>query len=674
MKYDDNDIVAQAKEQLAIFTVKPFKRVHARTLTIFQKYGIFDSVDPKVVHEDILPILESSEHPDRRDIGSGPLFCYLAEKNPPEAKIVNMLDLLFAPNIILRKAALDFLKCLEDETIPLLTSKSRGTLRAFGEALLSDDNQKWRDAAVAIYDVLDEDWYCNYAAFRQCLNRDFIPGIDNYLTKIIRPTIPSVDAVTLGIWEVSTQKEMILKKINKIAKENTNLFDALNKYFLLFGHIPLALDLSITSLIDKWEAKYGSHKNIWNALWKWADSYELPLPRYHVCLYFICNQSLVPSGSHKNLWHEIVEIISLSGNENSELKWTQSWKMLCEIARHYCCHLETQLPYMNGERIASQAWWLALQMCKAFTLQSPDIKHLREVTFIPELTNSSRIWQIASPCIRPSSLRLLTLNCQSIFALSLQSVLGENIENLNLQEIDKEDFEKIGNAVIGSVLAVYPPVLKKDSEKTYAYDGSVLPLAKKWADSLDTEDNKKVMLEAFVTGIEKLIKVEKISELLNKVSESHAGDQVLIANYLKNMIFTEEISLDEIWKAVDESNWREAAFTKSHTMVFELIFDALNEIEIRYQDKWAYNLPHFYALESDKCEDKERKEQLFACVILSSLSGSAVSGIQRLLKGENKHSYQDYVDHWRARLEGAYKWAPEWVKARIRPVLAVLHL
>jgi hypothetical protein len=260
------------------------------------------------------------------------------------------------------------------------------------------------------------------------------------------------------------------------------------------------------------------------------------------------------------------------------------------------------------------------------------------------------------------------------FALSLQSVLGKNIESLNPQAMDKDDFEKIGDAVIGSILAVYPPLLKKDSEKIYAYDGSLLPLAKKWVDYLDKEDSKKVMLEAFIAGIEKLMKAEGVSGLLNKVAESHAGDQVLIANYLKNMIFTEEVSLDEIWKAVDESSWREAAFAKSHTMVFELIVDALNEIETRYQDKWAYNLPHFYALESDKCEDKERKEQLFACVILSSLSGSTVSGIQRLLKGENKHSYQDYVDHWRTRLEGTHKWAPEWIKARIRPVLAVLHL
>ncbi len=140
------------------------------------------------------------------------------------------------------------------------------------------------------------------------------------------------------------------------------------------------------------------------------------------------------------------------------------------------------------------------------------------------------------------------------------------------------------------------------------------------------------------------------------------------------MVFTEEVSLDEIWKVVDDSNWREAAFRKTHPMILELLFGAFNEIEARYQDKWSYNSPHFYALECEKCEDEKRKEHLFACTIHCSLCGNAISGIQRLLKGENKHRYQDYINHWRTRLEDTHKWAPEWVKARIRSVLAVLHL
>jgi hypothetical protein len=85
-------------------------------------------------------------------------------------------------------------------------------------------------------------------------------------------------------------------------------------------------------------------------------------------------------------------------------------------------------------------------------------------------------------------------------------------------------------------------------------------------------------------------------------------------------------------------------------------------------------LPHYYALELEKAEDPEKKKALFTCVIYSSLCGNTVSAIQRLLKGENRHNYQGEVDNWRERLEDIQKWAPELVKARIRPILAVLHI
>jgi hypothetical protein len=651
MEYD-KDIVVEAKRQLAVLAIKHLKKVDARTLTVFQKHNIFDSLESKVNYEEILPILENPEHLDRRPIGSGPLFCFLAKKDPPEANVVNMADLLFGTNIILRKASLDYFNSIEDGEIPFLTSKSRGILKTLGEALLSDDKQKWRDAAITIYDALEEDWYCNYAALRQCLSRNFIPGVEHYLTKTIRPTIPSVESVTPGVWETSKQKEKIQAKIEQIVADNSNIVNALNKYFMVFGHMPLALDLSTISLVNKWQSVHGNIENIWDTLWAWADSFELPLPRYHVCIYFISNPNLVPEAKYKDLWHEIAEIVFLSDDEEAGLKWTQSWKMFCDIARHYCCHLETHLPYMNGEKIASQAWWLALQMCKAFTSEKEAVKHLRKETFLPELTNSSRIWEIASPFIQPSSLRFLTLNTQSIFALSLQSVLGNNIESLNPKSMCKEDFKKIENAMIGVILAVYPPVLKTDSEKIYAFDDSPLIMAKKWVSYIDKDNKQEEMINAFIIGIEKLMKSESLSGLLNRFVETHSGDQILIANYFKNMVFTEEVSLDEIWKVIDDFNWREAAFGKSHPM----------------------NLPHFYALECEKCEDKKRKEYLFACTIRSSLCGNTISGIQRLLKGENKHSYQDYINHWRTRLEDTHKWAPEWVKARIRPVLAMLHL
>ncbi len=673
MEYD-KDIAVEVKKQVAILAIEHLKKVDARTLAILQKNDIFTSIDPDEKYEGLLPILANRDHPDRRSIGPGPLFCYLAKKDPPGVAMLNMTEVLFAKDIVLRKAALDYFSNLEDGEISILTAKSRGFLKTLGGALLSDDKQKWRDAAVAVYDTLEEDWYCDYAGLRQSLHRKFVPGIEHYLTKVIRPTIRSVESVTPGVWEASRQKDDMKKTLHEIVSGNSDISLALNEYLIRFGHIPLASDLSIVSLIDGWQSEHGNIENIWDTLWSWADSFKLPLPRYHVCLYFVSNPSLVPDKKHEDLWHEIAEIVFLPNDEEAEYEWTPFWKMFCDIAKHYCCHLETRLPYKNGEIIASQAWWLAFQVCRAFTSEKEQVKRLRKETFLPELSNSSKIWHIASPCIQPSSLRHLTLNTQSIFALSLQSVLGNNIESLKPDSINKEDFKNIQNALVGAVLTVYPTAVQSDSEEVYAFDQSPLIMAQKWGAYAGKDDIQKDMINAFIKGTEKLMKSENLSDLLEKFTDSHSGDQILIATYLRNKVFTEDISIDEIWNAVDDVNWREAAFSKSHPSILGLLFETLNEIQTRYQDKWSYNLPHFYALECEKCEDEERKEYLFACVINSSLCGSTVSGIQRLLKSEDKHSYQDYVKRWRSRLEETQKWAPEWVKAQIRPVLAVLYI
>ena len=255
----------------------------------------------------------------------------------------------------------------------------------------------------------------------------------------------------------------------------------------------------------------------------------------------------------------------------------------------------------------------------------------------------------------------------------METALGNNLDLLKPSSIAKEDHKKIEHAIGGSVLSVFPPKTKDDSKKVYAYEDSILVTAKKWLPYIE-EDKSKEMINAFIAGIEKLITSDDFENTVMKFTNSHYGDQILIANYLKNMIYTEEISLDTIWKAINDSNWREVAFRKSPPYILQLIFDALNEIEARYQEKWAYNLPHYYALEIEKAEEPEKKKHLFVCVIYSSLCRNTVSAIQRLLKGENRHNYQGEVDNWRKRLEETQKWAPELVKARIRPILTALHI
>ena len=156
MEYTKEEI-RKVQKHLAILSFKHLKEVDARTMTIFQKNRIFESLNPSTTYEEVLPILNNKDHPNRISVSSGPLFFYLIQKNPPQAAAVNLTELLFAKNGDIRKIAFDYFSNLEDKELPSLTTKTRTLLKSLGDTLLSTDDQKWRESAVAIYDALNED-------------------------------------------------------------------------------------------------------------------------------------------------------------------------------------------------------------------------------------------------------------------------------------------------------------------------------------------------------------------------------------------------------------------------------------------------------------------------------------------------------------------------------------
>ena len=674
MEYN-SEIKSAAKERVATVALKHLKQIDARTLTVFHRNQVFKDMKRDDPLECILPILKDPNHPDRVSVSGGPLFFHLGKGEKQGTRVLYVADLFFSEYVKLRTAALDYFEKMFEEFPPLLTAKTKDIIQKRAEHLKSDDEQNWRDSAVAIYDAIKNDWYCNYAAVKQCLERNFDKGVENFLTQVVRPTISSVDTVDVGIWATSEQKQLVESEIVKIARETRNIDNALNKYLVRFGHLPLTKSLSISRLLEEWQKQNSKIGNLWDTIWSWADRIDHPLPRYHACMFFNVHPGFIPKGRHQKLWQEITEIIHLPNDEEDDLCWTQSWRMLCELARHYCCHLESRLPWKDGERIASQALWLAVRVSMLFPSAKEEVKHLREITFLPELATSSRVWQITSPAIKPSELRFLTINIKSIWSLSLLAQLGDNFGALKPETIQKEDWERIEQALSGSIVGTFPPVPKEEAKVNYAFGDSLLKTGKQWVKYLKENKENKEMINAFIVGVEKLTKTEDFEKNLRKLPNVHQGDQLLIAHHFKNSVFTEEVPLDAIWNCLNDSLWREAAFRKSHPIVLVLVFDALNEIQTRYQEKWSYHLPHFYAVECENVIDnKERLQHLFAYTIRSSVCADSISAIQRLLLGKYKTEFLEEVEYWQKHLSQIQKWAPEWVKGRLRAVLATLHI
>jgi hypothetical protein len=92
------------------------------------------------------------------------------------------------------------------------------------------------------------------------------------------------------------------------------------------------------------------------------------------------------------------------------------------------------------------------------------------------------------------------------------------------------------------------------------------------------------------------------------------------------------------------------------------------------RDKWFSHLPHYIAELCEQEEDEERRRVLFLYVIHTSLASDTVSAVRRLLRGDQKAKFVDFVKEYRARAEVMRSDYPPWVAGKLRGLMASMHV
>lgn len=666
------EVIARSKKRMAAIAIDHLKQIDTRTVTSFHKHGIFIEQKLPDIYEDTLAILQDKKHSNRIPVLDGPLLFHRKQGDKPVNLAINVSDLFFSENIKLRKAALAHFEEMITNGSCLLTPKSETIIKQQKDKFLSTTSQEWQQSAITLSDIIKDDWLSNLAAVKQCLAINFQKGVEEHLTRLIRPSISSIDSIIIGVWAATEQVEEIKKSILKCIDNSESFEDALSAYYKRFGHIPLAKELSIIQIVEEWEKRNGKIKDIWTTLWNWADEIKSPLPRYHICYFFINHANLIPQNSYSKLWDEITEIVHMPNNEDSEQQWTQTWRIRCELARHFCHHIEYSLPGTDGERIASQAWWLAEKLSSIFGVSCEELRSIREITFIPEERISSEIWSLSRPLVKPSDLRYATTLIKSMWSLSLQCQLGQNLDSLNPTCMTSESRSKIENSLCGSIISVFPISSKGKDEGIYAFDNTIIPTAYAWCDKEKNEDMKE-KIQVFIKGASKISKEEEFRAGLKKLVQTHKGDQVLILMTLRYLAYAGNAPLDLMWECISDKDWLSKLLLKFEPTIVELFFDSLLEIQTRNNDKWQFQLPHFLASVCESVQDAKRRKLLFSLVILSSIVLNSTSAINRILTGSKCSDFKESIDYWKQRIESAKYYAPLWVKAKLRAIMTCLN-
>ena len=651
--------------------------VDARTGAILKRSGLLKHSRPteELKPQAVARIVADATHPRRIALSEGPLVAVRQDKvhdDKVHCYVVPVVVLLLADSVKVRRAALMHLDRLDTQTY--FTPKTAHVLAANRETLCRHDSNAWSFSAIQMHDAIKDDVLCNLAALKQSGELGFDEGVSEYLLSVMRPSVSSLDSISLAVWNPAQQRAQVEEIIAASLGRASSMREAMSCYYLKLGHLPLASGLGMGEVVRQWLRLKGTSPNCWGEIWEWANSCSSPLARYHACAALIENPIAVPEHSRCDLWREILNVVHQPGDEDFELQWTQAWRLRCELARHYYRHLECRVPRAESERLAGLSWWLAERLAVLIGNSDQRIRRFRAETVRAESAISDQVWHLARPVVVPSSLRYATAGNLSVWALSLLCQLRSSLEALNPRDLSPEDQERIDLALRTHVIGTFPVCGVSDHEATYAFDQTVLSTASAWVESCGGDPSREP-LPAFVAAVRRIVEPAELVAAIGRFPTLSQADQVLVAHVLNVMAYLGQAPSDEIWDRLVTDDWRNELLLNAPEQSLEILFDALREIQLQKNDKWTWDLPHMFASAAETVSNgPERLRVLFAMAVLSSLNADNVSAVQRLLVGRHRGALSGEVKYWRERLEEIWDFAPAWIVARLRAMMAALSV
>ncbi len=644
--------------------------IDARSLTVLQHNGLLDQSANLNASDIVVNVLSDTQHVDRIVTPPGPMLFYCENGDTVQWKVVRVVELLFNTNDHVRATALSHFFQLQKSGLCILSQQTEGILSEEREALSSNLYEKWKPAAIHIYDAIDDDFYSNLAGLRQCLSTNFDEGLKDYLPKVLMPNVSSLNALGLEISKPSDVRKDIENILSQCVDGSLTLCDACSKYYQRLGYLPFSDDLSMGQLIVKWMDLHQQSNLDSDELWLWAENTPSPLPRYHLCVALTRLSNLLSEQQTLRLLDEIRLIINIDNDENED---TAQWSLWCKLAIHYTHHLEYNLPYHDGEKICNLAWWVAEQVASVTCPHRELSKQFYEDIVKPFCVASELIWDITEPHITSSSLRYATYYTKMLWSTALQCTIGLPYIKLSQHYLPEFHIESIFTALSTCFYDTFPLCMSKHDKSVYAFDNDITSIVEQWVDSIEDAKLKSGLSQLLIEN-KHLVEPSELLLKLSHIVDKSESDQIFISKALRVMVSLEQVSIEDVWNCVSNADWYRRSFQNLTITALAILSDAFRLILARSCEPWRSQLPHMYAY---GCEitsgDVERQSMLFMETLLSSLNADTVSAIDRLVKGSQRDEFKEFITTWEQILRVTKPRAPAWVADRMRVTLASLH-
>ena len=650
-----------------------YSRIDLRTLRALQNLNLYEGEALSASDDVDIDVLQDLTHPRREKMPHGPLVPYATDGGSPQHMVVELPLLLLYDSQKIRKAALGCLEQMIRSRCLSVTPRTNGILRNQREGLVSNDPHEWRPAAVALWDALHDDLLLALHGSRQSLicGPMLKDSADLYASKVLFPTISSLDSMRLGITNPETEHEQLAKAIRGLVAGARTLAEVCSSYFEQLGYLPLAPRYGMAEAVHSWLSDRPD-TDAWAEVWDWASSSVGPVPRHHACCVFAVHPELVPRGKLPDLWDEILSVVHESDNEAEGVPGHEAWRLRRDLALHYLYHLEARLPDKDGANIACFAWWLAEQVAALFPDGPEAARFYRENWVQPALEVSSRVWFAASPRIGRAFLRYMTLAVPSPWAVALLCTMGSKLDQLAPGEQSDEVQARFSEALVSYAIWGLPFPFQPPSDPTFALESSLAKTVLEWAERQDEE--QRAALEQLVAWGQSLGTPDGLGNALRGIGEISLPEQLVVTAALKAKALTDPAIVEGIWDIVSDRDWRLQVFGNVETQVLGLLIEALTILQVDNRNEWSALLPHYLAEACERTEDKERRRDLFLYVVHTSLASETVSAVRRLLRSDHKDKFLELAKQHRDRVEAMRSEYPPWVAGKLRSLIANLHV
>ncbi len=664
-----DEFAGALKACIAKHSLEGLEEINNRIAILLEKHEVLASGGESQVDPFALSVLLDANHSSRVSLSPGPLLMYSDPNREQHRLVLQVEHLLLNHDPEVRSAAIKHFSALTEES-SFLWPHTENLIKEICDSVVSVEEPIWRDTAIRVFDRIENDLLCNLAAVEQSVSSRFDQGFHDYLPRVLTPSVESLSALCSSCFPPSKASEGIAKGIEDAVAHSPTLALACHKYYREIGHVPLTAPFDMATLFESWFQTAGQSPDLWQDLWSWADSIPSPLPRYHLCCAFAQYPELIPPDAQETFWLEIEKVLHLSTGQDPDSPETLAWNIRCDLARYYVQYMECLLPGQDGEIIAMASWWLAEQVATIFSKDLSLLEYLR-TQVSAQMEFYGYLWKMASSPIRPCLLRHGTVFLQSIWHIALVGELCRNLEALDAAGIPDAQSESVANALLVGLLAGFP--LSPPGDIVYSFDTPMIPAAEKW---LAMNEGHPDILRTCVNVQQQLTVHDSFLEHLDNIAREQEGSQIGIAQAFRLMASMNETPSEGIWDLINTPEWRDKTLAEVDLRAMEILYDAFAALQVHAGGQWLTDMPHIWALACEACppEDGERRHLLFVFTVSSCMAADSTGAVRRLLTGDHRHEFHEFVSHARSQYRSLQIASPQWLGARFRALMAALHI